>query len=227
MTAGDFARVAALPLFAGLTRAQLASLLRHAVVQKVPRGRVLFVQGDPASHFFVVLEGWVRLSRQRQDGGEVTIGLFTQAESFAEAAILAAGRYPVTGQAVEACRLLVVPGDDFMAQLQASNQLCLDMMAAMARRLHGFVQQLEQLSSRSSAERLALFLLRLCRVEQGSCTLELPLDKTLIAARLGMQPETLSRCLGRLRRIGVEGHGSQIVIADVAALRAFAQVEEV
>jgi CRP-like cAMP-binding protein len=226
MSAGDFGRVAMLPLFAGLGRAQLASLLRHAPVRQVPRGRVLFVQGDPASHFFVVLEGWVRLSRQRQDGGEVTIGLLTEGESFAEAAILATGRYPVTGQVVVSSRLLYIPGDDFMAQLKASNEFCLDMMAAMARRLHGFVRQLEQISSRSSAERLALFLLRLCRVEQGGCTLELPLDKTLIAARLGMQPETLSRCLGRLRRIGVEGHGSQIVITDVAALRAFAQVEE-
>jgi hypothetical protein len=40
----------------------------------------------------------------------------------------------------------------------------------------------------------------------------------LVAARLGMQPETLSRSLARLRDSGVETRGSRIVVNDVARL---------
>ena len=68
-------------------------------------------------------------------------------------------------------------------------------MAAMARQLQTLVFQLENVSSRSTVQRLALFLLRLCDGHTGDCRIQLPLDKNLIAARLGMQPETLSRAL--------------------------------
>ena len=44
-----------------------------------------------------------------------------------------------------------------------------------------------------------------------------------MAARLGMQPETFSRSLARLRSVGVETQGSSISIADVARLQRFAE----
>ena len=65
----------------------------------------------------------------------------------------------------------------------------------MARHLHRLVLQVEQLTSRSSVERVADFLLHLCPPGAGRAEVELPLDKSLIAARLGMQPETFSRSL--------------------------------
>jgi CRP/FNR family transcriptional regulator, dissimilatory nitrate respiration regulator len=46
--------------------------------------------------------------------------------------------------------------------------------------------------------------------------IELPLDKSLIAARLGMQPETFSRSVARLRGDG----GGRVVVGDVRRLRA-------
>jgi CRP-like cAMP-binding protein len=49
--------------------------------------------------------------------------------------------------------------------------------------------------------------------------IELPLDKAMIAARLGMQPETLSRALARPRAAGVVSSGGYIVVSDVARLR--------
>jgi len=47
----------------------------------------------------------------------------------------------------------------------------------------------------------------------------LPLDKALIAGRLGMQPETLSRSLAKLRRLGIESKGAEVSIPDVLALK--------
>jgi CRP/FNR family transcriptional regulator, dissimilatory nitrate respiration regulator len=51
----------------------------------------------------------------------------------------------------------------------------------------------------------------------------LPQDKVLIAARLNMQPETLSRVLARLRTHGVTTTGNRVVIEDVERLRWLAQ----
>lgn len=208
------------PVFAGLFAAAVAPLLEGAVAKSFARDALLFLQGEPATRFFVVLEGWVRLYRQTPQGQEVTIAVFGRGDSFAEAVVLQAMPFPVSAQAIAASRLLVVPADSVMRQLRESTELCFTVMAAMSRRLHDLVSQLENVSSRSTVQRLALFLLRLCGDARGECWIELPLDKNLIAARLGMQPETLSRCLAKLRSVGIESVGHQLHIADIARLRA-------
>ena len=82
------------------------------------------------------------------------------------------------------------------------------------------MQEVEQLTAHTTSERLADFLLKLCpRQQTGPTTIHLPTDKSLIAGRLGMQPETFSRSLAKLRPLGVETHGQNIVVQDVGALQ--------
>jgi hypothetical protein len=50
----------------------------------------------------------------------------------------------------------------------------------------------------------------------------LPYDKVLIAGRLGLTPESLSRAFARLRSIGVVVDASHVVVKDVAKLRQLA-----
>jgi len=222
MWPGELDIAAGAPLLAGLERAALRQVLAPALVREASRGTVLFIQGDACDRFYIVLAGWVRLFRHMADGSEVTIALFTRGESLAEAAMLAGGRFPVSAVAADDSRLLVVPAVPFLRELEAQPALARSLMASLAVRLHGFVRQIEQLSYRSSTERLAAFLLRLCPVDAGPCRLRLPLDKALVAARLGMQPETLSRSFAKLREHGVQTHGADVDVADVARLRAVA-----
>ena len=64
---------------------------------------------------------------------------------------------------------------------------------------------------------MADFLLHLCPPGADRAEIELPLDKSLIAARLRMQPETFSRSLARLAR---QTAGGRVVVGDVRRLRA-------
>jgi CRP-like cAMP-binding protein len=96
----------------------------------------------------------------------------------------------------------------------------------MARRLQDLVFQLESVSSRSTVERLAHFTLRLYDRASGDCRIALPLDKNLIAARLGMQPETLSRGLAKLRSAGVETDGHGLGAHNVTRVRQFTARDE-
>ncbi|HMR32092.1 MAG TPA: Crp/Fnr family transcriptional regulator [Geminicoccaceae bacterium] len=220
LTSVELELVRATPVFSGLSPVATVPLLEGAIAKPFARHSVLFLQGEPATRFFVVLDGWVRLYRQAPQGQEITIAVFSRGDSFAEAVVLQTMNFPVSGQAIADSRLLVIPADSFLRHLRGSTDLCLKVMAAMARRLQGLVMQLESVSSRPTLERLALFLLRLCDGSPGPCRIELPLDKNLIAARLGMQPETLSRCLAKLRRAGVESDGATLWVTEVARLRA-------
>jgi CRP-like cAMP-binding protein len=97
------------------------------------------------------------------------------------------------------------------------------MLASTSMHLHMLVQQIEQLKAHTGAQRVAEFLTSLCKVEQGSCKIGLPYDKALIAGRLGMQPESLSRAFSRLRQIGVHIEQNTALIDDIARLRLYAE----
>jgi CRP/FNR family transcriptional regulator, dissimilatory nitrate respiration regulator len=209
-----------LPLFSGMTEGAVRALLADAHLQSVERQTVLFHQGEPATRFYVLLDGWVKLHRTAADGSESVIAVIARGESFAEAALFAGQRFPVTATAVSDARLRVIPGVAFLRRLREDPDLSLNMLASMSRRLRVLVRQLEQLATRSALERLAEFLLQLCAEDRsGPACVRLPLEKHLIAARLGMQPETFSRALAKLRPIGVTSHGDRVEIADRAALR--------
>lgn len=219
LTDRDLAILARVPLFAGVEPGSLADLLAETSIRSFDRSALLFVEGEPAARFYVVLDGWVRLYRQTVDGRESVIALFARGESFAEAVMFLGGRFPVSGAVVDEARLLVIPAEPFRRALQGNNELCFKMMASMAVHLRRLVGQVEQLTMRSSTERLAQFLLKLARDGAESAIVYLPYDKGLIAARLGMQPETLSRALAKLRPLGVETRGSRVTIRDFEALR--------
>lgn len=215
----DFMLLRRLPFFAGVSPDNLVRLLQDATLAEAPRNGTLFLQDEPAAAFYVVLEGWIKLSRLTAAGQETIVGVFTNGESFAEAAIFGSGVYPVTATAVTATRLLHIPAKRFIDALFEDSKLCLSIMGSMSAHLRELVVQLERLTSGRAVERLAEFLSKLSDRKSGAVELQLPHDKSLVAARLGMQPETLSRCLAKLRQSGlIECVGDLVLVPDVTAL---------
>lgn len=215
----DYVVLGRIPLFSGLPPDALRSLLVNAWVQCFPRNFLLFLKDEPALRCYVVFDGWVKLFRTTENGHETVISVLTRGESFAEAAIFDRARYPVSAAVVEESRLLVIPADSFVRRLSENGEYAMKVLASMSRHLRSLVNQVERLTMKSSTERVAEFLLRLTPVFAGSTTIQLPLDKALIAGRLGMQPETFSRSLAKLRRVGVISRGAEVTIPDVTALR--------
>jgi len=207
-----------LPLFASLPEDSLYKLLDGAEVREYAKGEILFRREDPARGFFVVLSGWVKLSRETQDGEEAVLGVFSRGESIAEAAAFLDGSYPATAQAAEATRVFRIRTASFLNELHDTPEIAVNMLASMSRHLHHLVMEVEQLKTRSATRRMVEFLLRLCSVHEGPQVISLPYDKNLISGRLGMKPESLSRVLAKLRRMGVRTEQNRVIINDVAAL---------
>lgn len=222
----DYDQLKQIPLFAGMGDDAIMTLLLDATVRRYPRGTSLFMQGEQADRFFIIMDGWVKGFRQAPDGHESVIAVFGPGESFAEAAMFVSGNFPISAEIAADARLLVIPRSGMLKQLRDDPDIALKMLASMSRRLRGFVQQVEQLTVKSASQRLASFLEKLVDVEEGPDEFELPLDKMLIAGRLGMQPETLSRALSKLRSIGVATEGHRVIVKDVAALHAINDDDE-
>lgn len=223
----DLRVVRTTPVFAGLPPPALDALLREAVVKPVARGETLFVQGDPVASFFVVLDGWVKVYRLTRSGSEAVVAVFTRGQSFAEAAAFTGGVFPASGEAVTEGRILKLASGNLLRLIRENPDVGLAMLASTSMHLHMLVQQIEQLKAHTGAQRVAEFLLSLTDTSQGDCRISLPYDKVLIAGRLGMQPESLSRAFSRLRSFGVKVEQNVATINDVMSLKCYIEEQNI
>lgn len=145
---------------------------------------------------------------------------------FAEAAAFIGGGFPASAEVVEDVRLVGIESSRFAAMVEKYPSTALNMLASMSRHLHRLVYEVEHLKTRSASQRLVEFLLRRCQVTEGAAEIDLPYDKNLIAARLGVQPESLSRLLNKLRDSGVTTDGNRVFVEDVQGLREYCPVDE-
>ena len=198
-------------------------LLDGAVVREYSRGETVFLQGEKASFVHVVLDGWVKLYRIAPNGNEAVVSVFSRSQSFGEAVAFRREDYPVSAEAVTDCRLAQLSAHEFVKLMKQEPELCLSLLASIFKHLHELVGQVEHLKAQTGAQRAAEFLLDLCSNDSGACVVTLPYDKVLIAGRLGMKPESLSRAFSKLRNAGVRIKKNHASIDDVERLRDYAE----
>lgn len=206
-------------LFATIGATDIRRLTRNASVVVFGRGQQIFERGDPAREFFAILSGWVKVSNLDTQGNEAILGLFTVGETFAEAAMFLGGGYPATAEVIDEATLIAFDRKQFEAELVNNADLALGMLGSLSRHLHRLTKDVEQLQLQSGDQRLASFLLNLCPTDSDEMAITLPYDKSLIAGRLGMKPETLSRAFAKLRGYGVQVKGTQVTVTEVKRLR--------
>ncbi len=208
-------------LFSELAQDELQRVEERATSRNLRAGELLFAQGAPCNHFFLLQQGRVKLYRLSPAGEEKVIDIVGPGQLFAEAVMFMGGRFPVHGEALEASRVIAFDARDFSDLARANADLCFRLLSAMSRRMHGLVNEIARLTLHSGTERLIQYLLdQLPDGEPGSPSVRLQVPKQVIASRVGVQPETLSRILAKLRNGGLlEINDDTITLRDVAALR--------
>lgn len=209
-------------LLAALSYPEFEEVMAHASIRTLAPGECVFDQGDPCTHFFFVLSGIVKLGRIAPSGEEKVMDLVRPRHYFAEAAMFLGGRYPVYACAIEASRLAALDNAHFLRLLRSNGDLCIRLLSTLSQRMHGLINEIDNLTLHSGAERLIGYLLEQLPEGAAPPSVWLNVPKHVIASRLGIQPETLSRILAKLRteRL-IDVHEGMIVLNDVAALRRF------
>jgi len=196
-------------------------ILAQSEIRPFARGNAIFHQGDSAKCLYVVLEGQIKLFRLSQNGSEAVVEVITKGRGFAEAPAFQESEYPVSAMAATDSRVLQIRASLLLSMMRERPELCTAILATTFKHLHALTAQIEQLKVQTGTQRVAAFLLNLCSVDRGACTVTLPYDKVLIAGRLGLTPESLSRAFARLREVGVAIKDSQAAISEVRQLRAY------
>jgi CRP-like cAMP-binding protein len=238
MTDPTLVDLRAAQLFTQLDDKQLARIATIARPVLLPAGRTLFLQGDPASAFYLLAEGRLKVFKLLRDGRTATIRHVEAGQTFAEAALFH-HVYPSSTETMTACRLYRFDTQGVLRLLLAEPQVAVNLLAAMAQLLGLLNRRVEELLLPVSA-RLARYLLGLADAQLEPPALQpaavgepasprvvkLPTSKRELAARLGTVPETLSRTFDRLKRgevIRMSGDHELIEILSFEKLHRLAQ----
>ncbi|GAO36874.1 Crp/Fnr family transcriptional regulator [Sulfuricella sp. T08] len=210
-------------LFAPLSDAELKQVASHGHLVELNAGQIIFSQGESCHQFYLVQRGMIKLYRLSVDGTEKVMDLAAPKQLFAEA-VMFTGKYPLHAAAIEPSTVFAFDCMNFIALLKNNNELCFILMSSMSHCLNGMINEIDRLTLHSGTQRLAEYLLEQVPegVMQSSC-IRLLVPKLVIASRLGIQPETFSRIMARLRSDGmIETHNDTILLKDLDALRCLA-----
>ncbi|HTQ91807.1 MAG TPA: Crp/Fnr family transcriptional regulator [Streptosporangiaceae bacterium] len=201
-------------------RTALSGLGRTAVY---PPGTMLCVEGDPATHVFVLVYGWVKIVGVTSEGHELTLALRGRGDTVGEMAAETTGRRTATVQAVGTVRALVVPYDTFSSFLDAHDGADRAYRRMVTRRWNDAESMLRTRSVTNGAQRLAMLLLVLADQRDSGVRMTMVLTQDELASLTGASRATVTRALSNWRQRGIIRTGQRdITITDLGALRKIA-----
>ncbi|HQS13599.1 cyclic nucleotide-binding domain-containing protein [Reyranella sp.] len=208
-------------LFSQVGEPDLAAMLAACFVQTLPASATLCRQGEKAEFLHIVLSGRVGLFGSAGHE-EALVEFFGAGDAFIVPAVVLDAPYLLTARMLEEGRILMWPAAAFRAQVRATGALAYGAVLLLSGYWRTLIGQIKDLKLLSAIERLSAFLLALAPRETGPVTVTLPGGRRLVAGRLGITPQSLSRAFAALRPLGISGGGRQVTIVDPARLREFA-----
>ncbi len=187
-------------LFEPLSEEQMDELMSTSQLLNVDKGAPLFRQGEPATAFYFVISGSVKIYRLTPDGQEKVFDVIGERQAFAEAMMLMdTPNYVACAEAIGPTQLYKLSSHTYMQLLLNNNRLAFALIGRLSVRLHQRLNEIETLSLKNATHRVVRYLLtQMTPLQTTVSSFELPMAKQLIAGHLSIQPETFSRIIRRL-----------------------------
>lgn len=195
--------------------------------RKYPRGATVCVEGEPATHLFILVDGWVKVTSVTADGHENVLGLRGDGDIVGEAAGETVGYRNATVRALDDVQALTVGYDRFSSFLDTHSGANQAYRRMTVERWSNVDAMLRRRVGTSGAQRLALLLLDLAERHgsQASSVVEiaLPLSQEELGSLAGTSRATVARAFTDWRQRGFIRTGQRhITLIDLPGLRAIA-----
>jgi len=192
-------------------------VIKAGTQRSIEAGGFFFLQGTPATHAYVLLQGRVKMLQITPGGQQIALRIMTPGQTYGGIAMLnpAAG-YPATAQAVEDSTAIAWSTTDLRQLAEHDPSISLNTMKLM----HGYITELQErqkaLLTGRVEQRIARILLQLAaqsgrQVEEGTL-IDLRLTRQDVAEMSGTTLYTVSRTLKQWERQGFLKIGREIVI---------------
>lgn len=201
----DFLRK--VPLFSDLTEEELRQLAGVVREQHYRKNVTLFRLDDPGNAFFILKSGLMKITMEDQSGREIILRMVYPTDFFGEMALLDGMPRSATVTTQEPCEALIIYRQPFLALIEQSPKILLNMTAVLSRRLRKMNDLIRSLVFFDVYGKVARVLLTLA-AEKGRATeqgtvIDLRLTQQELAELAGMSRETMTRTLRDFQQAGV------------------------
>jgi len=204
-------------LFQNVSPAAVEQALALGILRSVEEGGFFFMQGDPATHAYVLVSGRVKMLQITPNGQQITLRMMTPGQTYGGIAILnPEGGYPATAQAVENSIAMAWDTAHLRQLAEKEPSISLNTMNLM----HGYILELQErqkaLVTERVEQRIARILLKLAaesgkKVEEG-VLIDMRLTRQDVAEMSGTTLYTVSRTLTEWERSGLLKIGRERVV---------------
>ena len=211
------------PLFAALDDEASGALLTSMSRVDLPRGEVLFHEGDPGDRLYVITGGKVKLGRTSPDGRENLLAVLGPGEMFGELSLFDPGPRTATATAVSDVRLVGLGHQDLRAWLSGRPEVAQHLLQALAQRLRRTNEALGDLVFSDVPGRVAKALLdlsrRFGRQTDAGVLVAHELTQEELAQLVGASRETVNKALADFAGRGwLRLEARAVVLLDVERL---------
>lgn len=204
-----FAVLSQNPLFAGISREDLGSLMHclAARVEVFSKGTPVFLEGDTAAFIGFVLEGAVQIVWDDLYGNRSLLTQAEQGELFGEAyAAAGVDTMPLSGYAVQDCKIMWLECRRMLTVCTNAcgfhSMLVKNLLQVVAQKSLQLSRKVQFMSQKTTKEKLMVYLLDQAK-QKGTMEFTIPLDRQALADFLGVERSAMSAELSKLRAAGV------------------------
>lgn len=210
-------------LFAGIAEQTMRKLLAYTRRLQTTAGQWIVMAGQQDDHLYLVGEGTVRLAFYGPQGHEKTVARLDRLKSFGLAELFSGRPYRYNVESMECADIVSIPGSVIRTVSVRDDRLARNLLTHLSRHFDALAQDIEYSIRYDALQRVVSYLLGTASGARSdvSARVLLPVRKNVIASRLGLTPETLSRSLMNLTGRGlIRVDGRNIILRDVGRLQA-------
>lgn len=171
-------------------------------MQNAIRHEMIVNRGDRPDGMYVVMAGEIKLLLVSASGAERIVRLVRAGETFCEEAVLTDAEYVLAARASRNSQVVYLPRAAIQSVMARHTKFAEVMIKLLSRRMHELLIDMELCEQRSSAQRVAHYLVQHANHDRGATEVRLSSAKQVIASQLNMTPESFSRVLRRLKHDG-------------------------
>ena len=187
----------------------LVLILENSIVRTIEEGSFFFLQGDEASHLYVLTSGQVKLMQSNPNGQQVNLRTIYPWQMFgALGATRGPGAtYTATAQALENSTSLALASSFLYSMMKTRPYLSFDLMNLMTMYIQEMQARYRELATERVEQRVANALIRLAGQSgiksTGEAGIELTFSRQDVAEMTGSTLYTISRLLSEWERKGI------------------------
>jgi CRP/FNR family transcriptional regulator, cyclic AMP receptor protein len=216
-------------LFQGLSEDAVAPVASRLETVTLPRGRVVFNEGEPGDSLYIVLSGKIKLGRRAADGRQNLISVMGPSDMLGELSLFDPGPRTATATAVTDTRLARLKKSSLRPWLNNRPEIAEQLLRVLARRLRRTNDALADLIFTDVPGRVAKNLLQMAgrfgTRDGGVLRVTHDLTQEELAQLVGASRETVNKALADFAsRAWLRLDGKSVIILDPERLARRARV---